>query len=86
MQALLSEIYYVSNLWNFISSHWSLLYHFKDTYTHTTPCENDRFGPIMYIRDQGTEYDQISTIPHFYENEFADEKNWPLKARKAMMK
>ena len=33
----------------------------------------------MYLRDQWTECDQISTITHFYENEFADEKKLALK-------
>ena len=47
------------------------------------PCENDRFGPIMYLRDHWTEYDQILTIPHFYENEFADEKKMAFKGQKS---
>ena len=37
----------------------------------------------MYLRDQWTEYDKISTIPHFYENKFADEKKLAFKGQES---
>ena len=47
----------------------------------TSQCKNDGFGPILYLRNQWTEKNQISTMSHIYEKEMPDEKNLTFKGQ-----